>query len=721
MAQVAPPSGTAPRVDIPSSLAGITGQIAGQTIQESPPTALRVTFNGTQGVVSLDRVTRVDRPVIFTGFDGLPKDVVIRAGTSSVSFALEPKNLFPGFVSATDPTLRTFLVAASSLTLSDLVSTAGMFPASTLAAGNPVHDLMEVATTSIRLPAGTMVSAHEITIGGGQPFLVQAVAGESRSYVVLGSWTAADIQIRNYNAGAWDTHILSPGEVMADSTGENGLLFRALDAFFHFENRSPTAAALPGPQEWFAGLKDARSLAAGPSESGQRGLPINLGVAAQDFDFYAAGTFTARPEDQQDVTIGSTGGFGILVPIVTHAKAILYADRMDLGVATAGWTDLSGYDGSNAPDDTKPLEVRWSGFFGQFSDAPAATGLIWDDLTGTLADGFKLFAAPDQTGLTLAAGELGFRARGMDWVGNGSHGLQITSVGDLEMTASRVSQVGATPGAGSVGGLTLESQGKVKLGGVDAADQVRLEAKVSTDTAGTGAQNLAVIRTGDSLELRNVVIRSFDGTRLEKITTAADGTQTIAGRVLVSGSSVRDFKIKELVGAAVNADAKIQMMAMADNGSLAGEMMVEGTLPVATKLARELDNTITDARGGVAVQARDIQLAADRVNLNGANLAAMNSIAIRANTVLVQNSFMTVVQNSGMINMYVQQGLVNRNYGTVVAGQANFAGNNTFQIGTRPAIVINSQGTLDAAFGSRLYDTTHNLPPQQGSINVLAL
>jgi len=588
-------------------------------------------------------------------------------------------------------------------------------PANLISAANPARDFMEVGTTRIGLRTDPTVSLYEVTVGTGKPMIISA---EHRSYVALGTWSSADVQLRRFQGGTWSP---ASAEVQTDRVEENGKLLAALDAFFHFESRSPTAAALPGPQQWFADLKDTRSLAAGPSESGQRGLPIDLGVAAQDFDFYAAGTFTARPEDQQDVTLGSTGGFGILVPIVTHAKAILYADRMDLGVATAGWTDLNGYDGSNAPDDTKPLEVRWSGFFGQFNDAPAATGLIWDDLTGALADGFKLFAAPDQSGLTLAAGELGFRARGMDWVGNGSHGLEITSVGDLEMTASRVSQVGATPDANSAGGLTLESQGKVKLGGVEAADQVRLEAKVSTATAGPTAQNLAVIRTGDSLELRNVVIRSFDGTRLEKITTAADGTQTMAGRVLVSGSSVRDFKIKELVGAAVNADAKIQMMAMADNGTLAGEMMVEGALPVATKLARELDNTITDARGNVAVQARDIQLAADRVNLNGANLAAMNSIAIRANTVLVQNSFMTVVQNSGMINMYVQQGLVNRNYGTVVAGQANFAGANTFQIGTRPAIVINSQGTLDAAFGSRLYDTTHNLPPQQGSINVLAL
>jgi uncharacterized protein with beta-barrel porin domain len=124
------------------------------------------------------------------------------------------------------------------------------------------------------------------------------------------------------------------------------------------------------------------------------------------------------------------------------------------------------------------------------------------------------------------------------------------------------------------------------------------------------------------------------------------------------------------------------------------------------------------------VHAKEIDLAADRITLNGATMTAMNSIAVRANTLIVQNSFMTVVRSSGMINMYVQQGLVNQNFGTVVPGQANFAGNNTFQIGSLPAIVINNKATLDAAYGTRLFDTASPVvggTPQVGAINVLRL
>jgi len=566
-------------------LSGVIGQTANQVPREGPPTVLKFVLSGNTGVVSLDRMTREDRLITFTGFDGLPTDVLIRAGTPRTTFAVEPRNLFPGFVSTTDPALKPFAVTATSLTLSDTILT----------------------------PTG---------------------------------WVN-----------------LSPGPVISDNSAEGEALMKVLDAFFYFQDASPSAEGQPGPSQWFAGLNGSRSLADGTVAGGRRGDPIALGMTVQDFDFYAAGTFTATPADQSAITVGTAPEIGILVQNQVFAKTILYADRINLGVPTGTWAGLSAYDGTTAPDVTQPLEMRWAGYLGQFSDFGEPNGLVWDDLTGNLANGFKLFADTDVTGMTLAAGRLGFR----------------------------------------------------------------LEAAIPTDAGTTGPQNLAVIRTGNSLELRNVVIRNFDGTRLEKITTAADGTQTMAGRVLVSGSSVRDFKIKELVGAAVNADAKIQMMAMSDNGILAGEMMVQGSLPVATKLASALaatDEILPTATASAQVHAKEIDLAADRITLNGATMTAMNSIAVRANTLIVQNSFMTVVRSSGMINMYVQQGLVNQNFGTVVPGQANFAGNNTFQIGSLPAIVINNKATLDAAYGTRLFDTASPVvggTPQVGAINVLKL
>jgi hypothetical protein len=230
---------------------------------------------------------------------------------------------------------------------------------------------------------------------------------------------------------------------------------------------------------------------------------------------------------------------------------------------------------------------------------------------------------------------------------------------------------------------------------------------------------MAIIRTGDSLELRNVTIRNFEGTKLEKV---QNGVTT--GRVLMSGSMVRDFKIKELVGAAVNADAKIQMMAIDGKGALAGEMTVEGSLPVATKLASALavaNETLPSETANTQVHASEIQLSADRVNFLNANVAAMNSITARANTILVQNSFMTVVRNSGMINMYVSTGLVNRTYGgPTLDGYLNFAGAaSSFRIGNVVNFSIaNSTDIANAMSTGQLQQVS---TPQAGKVNVLKL
>ena len=97
----------------------------------------------------------------------------------------------------------------------------------------------------------------------------------------------------------------------------------------------------------------------------------------------------------------------------------------------------------------------------------------------------------------------------------------------------------------------------------------------------------------------------------------------------------------------------------------------------------------------------------------------MNSITARANTIVVQNSFMTVVRNSGMINMYVQSGLVNRNYGSEVAGRLNFAGLSNFRIGNLVNFSIaNSSDIARAMSAGQLQEVSI---PQSGKVNVLKL
>jgi len=119
------------------------------------------------------------------------------------------------------------------------------------------------------------------------------------------------------------------------------------------------------------------------------------------------------------------------------------------------------------------------------------------------------------------------------------------------------------------------------------------------------------------------------------------------------------------------------------------------------------------------VDAVQIDLAARNVTLNNATMVAMQAINISAQTILVQNSFMTVVRNSGMINMYVQSGLVNQTWGSVVAGQVNFAGLSNFRIGNVVNFSIaNSTDIANAMSTGQLQQVS---TPQAGKVNVLKL
>ena len=100
----------------------------------------------------------------------------------------------------------------------------------------------------------------------------------------------------------------------------------------------------------------------------------------------------------------------------------------------------------------------------------------------------------------------------------------------------------------------------------------------------------------------------------------------------------------------------------------------------------------------------------------------MNSITARANTVLIQNSLMTVVQTGGFINMYVASGQVNPTYNSVVDGKLNFAGNfNGFNIGGNNFTVSN-QTELNNQLGVNILEATQHLGvPQAGKLNVFSL
>jgi len=283
--------------------------------------------------------------------------------------------------------------------------------------------------------------------------------------------------------------------------------------------------------------------------------------------------------------------------------------------------------------------------------------------------------------------------------------------GDLTATAA----VGPVEINGEAGeDVLIQAARNVVISGADL-----IETSAGGATTSVTPDSLAVIRTGDSLEMRNVVIRGFSEVRLEK------GSELNAPRVLVSGSTVRDFKIKELVGPLINADSKIQMAALDASGELAGEMKVYNRLPVQQMLAGVLDKTVTDSRRDLMVDAQTITLEARRLEFQNTTMAAMTAITARANTVLLNNANFTVIAQNGMINFYTQQGLVNRTYGSEVAsdnGKLNFSGVNSFRIGNNPLITVQDQATLNQHYGSNILDYNQNgNTPQAGKVNVLKM
>jgi len=500
----------------------------------------------------------------------------------------------------------------------------------------------------------------------------------------------------------------------APSGGE----LNALDAFFYFTGKAEDVTG--GPDRFFAdtsvGGTD-RTLAA-------PGNKVEI-YAGQNWDLFAA------------KKLSQLSGSALINKTDTRTEQVNYATTVELGSAAGQWQ----FPGPGPVDDTslnflylaqnaKYLPV----FDGTIQDTGEPVGYldpfgallaekenfpVWEDAVGTLSTSGTLFVAVSgMDSWTLAAGSGGINARGLDLNAGGAR-VNFLSAGDLDLKSSRMTQVGS--GGGSDGEtLALEARGKVRVGGAAPEEQVRLEGR--TDAAGDAfAGSLAVIRTGDSLALRNVVIRGFHEVRLEKRNPS---TRALEGRVLISGSAVRDFKIKELVGAAVNADSKIQMMALDAGGQLAGDMVVEGKLPVQAEMASALaavGEALPSATAGTMVDAQQIDLAARNLKFENANLAAMNTLTARANTILIQNSFMTVVRNQGMINMYVQSGLVNTAYGSTVEGRVNFAGLSRFQIGNN-YFEIGNQDQLTANYGSNVVDITQNgNSPQAGKLNVLKL
>jgi hypothetical protein len=434
----------------------------------------------------------------------------------------------------------------------------------------------------------------------------------------------------------------------------------------------------------------------------------------QDFDFFAAQAIKMTSASNNFPTDSN------------REDVFFYANQVLLGKATAGF---SGTESNPLLMDESFMEF-WDG---GWRDWAVLGGGVKDGLM----DGPILTLPEGKKTVGFVAGTGGISIQGVTVNANGA-ALEILTSGNLLVQAA--SFLDLSP----VRETSFESLGRIQMGAtteelaalatletsagrnpgiaqeaLQQTKQVRIESRGSVSNAGEAISGgIAVVRSATGLEMRDVVIRGFGQIELAK------GVDSSAPRVLVSGSSVRDFKIKELVGALINADSKIQMAALDASGKLAGTMVVQNGLPVNRQLAGVLEKATPESLKNLLVDAQTISLAAKRLEFHNTTMAAMTAITARANTVLLNNANFTVIQQGGMINFYTREGLVNRTYGSEVGsdnGKLNFSGVNNFRIFNN-SFTVQDQATLNQHYGNNIVDMNQNFGrPEAGKVNVLKM
>jgi hypothetical protein len=535
------------------------------------------------------------------------------------------------------------------------------------------------------LASGSLVIGK---IYGANSFTIEASATEDGNYV--GAQKEVVIGITP------DLEAIVQGNPLRELVEfDNLALQNALDNYFYFES---AVAGSPGALAKY--FVDAPMLVElGNSQK------VELGTSAQYYDFFAA----QATKLTQNLDLGAMPLTG------SRGQVFFYATRQELGVAGAKFFGAVSLGGDSTMSYDNSFMDLWEG---SWADWRSEGGAVQGGVNFTLPGGKETVG--------IIAGNGGISIQGIT-VGANEAALEVLTSGNLRVQAADFKELSG------VRETSFEAVGVVQMGATTAElaavttdagreslaeeKQVRIEAS-TTSLSGSGASGIAVIRSGQGLEMRDVVIRGFGGVELKK------GFEVNAPRVLVSGSSVRDFKIKELVGAMVNADAKIQMAVLDATGELGGTMVVQNGLPVMRQLAGVLDSTLTDSRKDLLVDAQTVSLAARRLEFQSASIAAMSAITARANTVLLHNSSLTVLAQNGMINFYTREGLVNRTYGSGTTsdnGMLNFSGVNSFRIGNN-AFTVQDQATLNQNYGSNILDVQQNgNRPEAGKVNVLKM
>ena len=605
----------------------------------------------------------------------------------------------------------------------------GRAPAGTIVIGDPNNPFTISLTSPLKSAASAVftVTIGNVTVGGSFP-----IAAGATSFSILGSkipdpriYTKGQTAVVSLTLPGTigtitqtiklDSRPLSDPVVQAANpmraltTLKDIPLLTAFDKYFYFVGAIP--GSMGALEKYFINAPGLYDPAGSASQYIQLASTQKVELATvdeiQDFDFFAA---QAIRMDSSMSNLPSNSSRG---------DVFFYASQVLLGKQSAV------FSGATLAMDESFMEF-WDGGWRD-----------WAVLGGSVQGGATLTLPVGKNVVGFVAGTGGISIQGVTVDANGaalevltSGNLLVQAVSFLDLSPVRETsfeslgriQMGATTEE-LVALATLETSvgadGTVQSAGiVQEALQERKQVRIVSGAGEYNSTGIAVIRSATGLEMRDVVIRGFGQIELAK------GLESSAPRVLVSGSSVRDFKIKELVGAFINADAKIQMAALDASGELAGTMVVQNGLPVNRQLAGVLDRTITDSRKNLLVDAQTVSLAAKRLEFQNTTMAAMSAITARANTVLLNNANFTVIAQNGMINFYTQQGLVNRTYGSEVGsdnGKLNFSGVNNFTIFNN-SFTVRDQATLNQHYGSNILDINQNgNRPEAGKVNVLKM
>jgi len=415
--------------------------------------------------------------------------------------------------------------------------------------------------------------------------------------------------------------------------GESELI--QADKYFYFESKF----GVEGPTKFFANAPLELDLAKMNDWSAPASWLDQEGLAAVDFDFYAANARiylndSSNERSQPDQVVFNSD------------KVVLYADKISL------LGEFEKFDGT-----TTVLDV-------------------------SLQDS-------NEKALTLIGGKNGIDVRNVVLDVNGADLTMETSSG-VSMDTAFVKNIGNK--------FEVSAATAVEMGAEGGTSEVTVQAKSET------ANSMAVIRTGDSLELRRVVLKSF--ARGEIVSVSAENK----GRVLLSGSTARDFHINELVNAVIVADAKGQADPLRSSSpdivAQGADLTVEGNLPIKTAKYQ-----------GVDVHGYNVNLEASRIALSGARITAINAITAKAQTLVVDNSILRVVNALGSINLYSGSGFVNQQYGTVAEGMVNFSGSNSFKIGDQTVSISSAQDVQNALNSGLMIQGAAS--PVSGKINIL--